>query len=179
MSTERKRYVPQEIDDTEDRMGSVHPLDFDDDNTDQHEGRAGDTRPAAELEREFPDKRVREAGMTGGEALGPDVHEDGVTMDDMSPETMLDESGARDPAEPGDGDPADYDLSIVDEDQIGAGGGLDEAQEGRVHPLDGKAWKTREPLRSERDERSDELGMSDEELAGEAPLDSARDVKPE
>jgi hypothetical protein len=178
MSSERKRYVPQEIDDTEDRMGSVHPLDFDDD-SDQHEGRAGDTRPPAELAREFPDKRVREAGMTGGEALGADVHEDGVTMDDMSPETMLDETAARDPGEPGDGDPADYDLSIVDEDQIGAGGGLDEAQEGRVHPLDGKPWKTREALRSERDERSDELGMSDEELAGEASLEPARDVKPE
>lgn len=177
MSTERKPYVPQEIDDTEDRMGSVHPLDFNDD--DQHEGRAGDTRPAAELEREFPDKRVREAGMTGGEALGPDEHEDGVTMDDLSPETLLDETAARDAGEPGSGDAADYDLSIVDEAEIGAGGGLDEAQEARVHPLDGKPWKPSEPLRSERDERTDELGMSDEELAGEAPLDSARDVKPE
>ena len=171
MSTERKPYVPQEIDDTEDRMGSVHPLDFNDE--DQHEGRAGDTRPAAELEREFPDKRVREAGMTGGEALGPDEHEDGVTMDDLSPETLFDETAARDAGEPGSGDAADYDLSIVDEAEIGAGGGLDEAQEARVHPLDGKPWKPSEPLRSERDERTGE------ELAGEAPLDSARDVKPE
>jgi len=176
MSTERKPYVPQEIDDTEDRMGSVHPLDFNDE--DRHQGRAGDTRPAAELEREFPDQRVREAGMTGGEALGPDEHEDGVTMDDLSPETLLDETAARDPREPGGSDPADYDLSIVDEAEIGAGGGLDEAQEARVHPLDGKPWKPGDSLRSERDERTDELRMSDDELAGEAPLDSARDVKP-
>lgn len=50
---EPKPYTPTEIDDTEDRMGSVHELDFDE-RLDEREGRVGDERPAAEVDREFP-----------------------------------------------------------------------------------------------------------------------------
>lgn len=42
---EPKPYTPIEIDDTEDRMGSVHELDFDE-RLDEREGRVGDERPA-------------------------------------------------------------------------------------------------------------------------------------
>ncbi|KHL75814.1 phosphotransferase system, HPr-related protein [Pseudomonas putida] len=136
-SDDRQPYTPSEIDDTEDRMGSVHELDF----NDRPEGRIGDERPAAEVEKEFPERRVAESGMTGGETLTDSVHEDNVTDDDLSPGTLLDETGARDPYEPGDGDgPADESLREVDEREIGAGIGLDEAELARSAPLDGKPW---------------------------------------
>jgi hypothetical protein len=122
MSTQ-KRYVPQEIDTIEDRMGSIEQLDFDDDKKD---------------ERAFSDKRIREAGQSGGETLGEGENEDGVSMDDMSPETLIDESGARSANEPGGKNAADWDLSVVDESEIGEGYGLDEEELAHVDPLDGK-----------------------------------------
>lgn len=135
-----KPYTPTEIDDTEDRMGSVRELDFSD-RHDHREGRVGDERPASEMEHEFPDQRVAESGMTGGEALTDSLHEDNVTYDDLSPDTLLDETGARDPFEPGDGNgPADMDLREVDAQEIGGGFGLDEAELARSAPLDGKPW---------------------------------------
>ncbi|WP_313711922.1 phosphotransferase system, HPr-related protein [Pseudomonas sp.] len=135
-----KPYTPTEIDDTEDRMGSVHELDFSD-RHDDREGRVGDERPAAEVAQEFPARRVAESGMTGGEALSDSLHEDNVTYDDLSPDTLLDESGARDPHEPGgSGGPADKALRHVDADEIGGGVGLDEAELARSAPLDGEPW---------------------------------------
>ncbi|QHG65120.1 phosphotransferase system, HPr-related protein [Pseudomonas putida] len=134
-----KAYTPTEIDDTEDRMGSVRELDFSDRN-DEREGRVGDERPAAEVAQEFPPRRVAESGMTGGEALSDSLHEDNVTYDDLSPDTLLDETGARDPHEPGDGGPADQALRHVDADEIGGGIGLDEAELARSAPLDGEPW---------------------------------------
>lgn len=125
---------PTDIDTQEDRMGSIEQLDFEDKGP---SGRFGDPTPPEVLD-QLTDEREREAGMTGGEALGPDVHEDGITMDDLSPETLFDESGARSPQERGLGGPADQELSIVDEDDIGGGEGLDEAEQARVMPLDGK-----------------------------------------
>ncbi|MCY1464210.1 hypothetical protein D9M71_822060 [compost metagenome] len=81
----------------------------------------------------MPEERVREAGMTGAST---DDHES--TDDDMSPETLIREDGARDAGEEGEGDPADWDLSIVDEDDIGGGNGLDEAELAQHDPLDRK-----------------------------------------
>jgi len=129
-----------EIDDTEDRMGSVHELDFSE-RRDERQGRIGDERPAREVNEEFPPRRVAESGMTGGEALSDSLHEDNVTLDDMSPDTLLDESGARDPYEPGTDDgPADKTLREVGADEIGGGIGLDEAELARSAPLDGEPW---------------------------------------
>ena len=139
---------PPEIDTIDDRMGSIEQLDFEDDGP---SGRIGDPTPPDVLDQLTPE-REREAGMTGGESLGPDVHEDGITQDDLSPETLFDESGARSPRERGQGPPADQDLSIVDEADIGEGGGLDEAELARIMPLDGKP----EPEASEEDEDEDE-----------------------
>ncbi|MGY2375296.1 serine kinase/phosphatase [Pseudomonas sp. SDO524_S393] len=57
--------------------------------------------------------------------------------DDLTPETLIKEDGARDAAEEGNDNPADYDLSIVDEDDIGGGNGLDEAELADIDPVDG------------------------------------------
>ncbi|WP_043196527.1 hypothetical protein [Pseudomonas putida] len=129
-----------EIDDTEDRMGSVHELDFSE-RRDERQGRIGDERPAREVNEEFPPRRVAESGMTGGETLNDSLHEDNVSLDDLSPDTLLDESGARDPYEPGtEGGPADETLRQVEAHEIGGGIGLDEAELARSAPLDGEPW---------------------------------------
>jgi hypothetical protein len=99
----------------------------------ESEARIGDEIPAAELEAYLPDERVREAGMTGAST---DDHE--PTDDDMSPETLIDEDGARSAREAGEGGPADFELSIVDEDEIGGGAGLDEEELAILDPIDGK-----------------------------------------
>ncbi len=155
----QKPYVPQEIDDIEDRMGAVHPLDFDKDE-DAPEGRAGDRQAG----RVYPPESVREAGMSGGETLGSGEHEDRVSEDDLSPETLFDESGARGPEEEYPEEslegPADAELTTVNASEIGGGSGLDEAELGRIEPLDGKPW-------------DGDADMHDEELAGDAPLNSA------
>ncbi|WP_065261175.1 MULTISPECIES: serine kinase/phosphatase [Pseudomonas] len=121
---------PEPIDDNEDRMGSVHELDFDDE---QPSAKIGDELPDRERERRIPRERVREAGMTGASVAD---HE--PTDDDLSPETLIREDGARDADEPGAGNQADWDLSIVDEENIGGADGLDEAELARRDPIDGK-----------------------------------------
>ena len=120
---------PEPIDDNEDRMGSMHELDFDDD---EPSAKIGEEIPENEREQLMPRERVREAGMTGA-STGD--HES--TDDDMSPETLIREDGARDAKEAGEGGQADWDLSIVDEDDIGGGNGLDEAELAKRDPLDG------------------------------------------
>ncbi|MCQ9473727.1 serine kinase/phosphatase [Pseudomonas alliivorans] len=121
---------PEPIDDNEDRMGSMEELNFRDDET----ARIGDLMPEDELQHEIPDERVREAGMTGAST---DDHQ--PTDDDLSPETLIHEDGARSPNERGEDNPADLDLTVVDEDDIGGGDGLDEEEMAIVDPLDGKA----------------------------------------
>lgn len=120
---------PEPIDDNEDRMGSMHELDFDED---EPGARIGDELPDNEREQLMPPERVREAGMTGAST---EDHE--PTDDDMSPETLILEDGARDAREAGEEGQADWDLSIVDEDDIGGGNGLDEAELAQRDPLDG------------------------------------------
>ena len=121
---------PEPIDDNEDRMGSMNELDFDDD---EPSAKIGDELPDKEREQLMPRQRVREAGMTGA-STGD--HE--PTDDDMSPETLIREDGARDANEAGNGNQADWDLSIVGEDDIGGGDGLDEAEMAQRDPLDRK-----------------------------------------
>ena len=131
---DQKPYTPREIDTTEDRMGSIEQLDFDQ-HRDDRKGRIGDEVPADEVEDEFPAERVAEAGMTTGEVPGGQT-----TMDDMAPETLLPDDGSRSPHERGHGGPTDQDLSVVSERRIGADVDLDEAEEARYDPLDGKPW---------------------------------------
>lgn len=68
---------------------------------------------------------------------------DDPTDDDLAAEVLIKEDGARSSHERGNGKAMDQRLSIVDEDEIGAGYGLDEAELARVKPLDGKREKTR------------------------------------
>ena len=133
MTDSRRPYdavQPEPIDDNEDRMGSVHELDFD---TEEPSAKIGDELPQKERKQLIPEERVREAGMTGAST---DDHES--TDDDMSPETLIREDGARDAQELGEGDQADWDLSIVDGHDIGGGSGLDEAEQAWRDPLDKK-----------------------------------------
>ncbi|SDI17467.1 hypothetical protein SAMN05216588_11280 [Pseudomonas flavescens] len=139
MSTPKQPATPREIDDTEDRMGSIEQLDFSE-ARDDREGRIGDRRPSDEVQHEYPDQRVRDAGQSGGETLKEGRHENGVSLDDLSPENLIDDTGARSPRERGKGEPADRVLSVVDEGDIGAGSGLDEAELARTRPLDGAPW---------------------------------------
>ncbi|MGW8463008.1 serine kinase/phosphatase [Pseudomonas sp. CLCA07] len=120
---------PEPIDDNEDRIGSVHELDFDEE---EPGGKIGDELLVTDRARLMPIERLREGGMTGAST---DDHE--PTDDDMSPETLILEDGARDAHEAGEGDQADWDLSIVDEDDIGGGNGLDEAEMANRDPMDG------------------------------------------
>ena len=76
---------PEPIDDNEDRMGSMHELEFDDE---QPSAKIGDELPQGEREQLMPRERVREAGMTGAST---DDHQS--TDDDMSPETLIREDG--------------------------------------------------------------------------------------
>ncbi|MBC8996592.1 serine kinase/phosphatase [Pseudomonas sp. N40(2020)] len=133
MTDSRRPYdavQPEPIDDNEDRMGSMRELDFDED--EQPSAKIGDELPERERKQLMPEERVREAGMTGAS-----VSDHEPTDDDMSPETLIHEDGARDAAEAGENNPADWDLSVVDEDDIGGGNGLDEAELARRDPIDG------------------------------------------
>lgn len=124
-----------EIDDTEDRMGSVRELDFDE----HAKGRIGDERLAREVSDEFPSERAADMGMSDGEALREGEYEDNVSLDDLSPETLIDE-GTESELDPSDASPADRKLRIVEGEDIGGGMGLDEAELARLSPLDGKPW---------------------------------------
>ncbi|SDX62612.1 hypothetical protein SAMN05444064_1288 [Pseudomonas syringae] len=123
---------PEPIDDNEDRMGSMETLDFDEEDP----ARIGDLIPEDELQHEIPDQRVREAGLTG--ASTDDHHS---TDDDLSPKILIREDGARSASEQGEGGPADLDLTIVDDDEIGAGNGLDEEELAILDPLDGNTQR--------------------------------------
>ncbi|MBJ2181086.1 serine kinase/phosphatase [Pseudomonas veronii] len=122
MTESRRPYgatQPEPIDDNEDRMGSVRELDFDDQ---EPKAGIGDELPLVERKRRMRDERVGEAETTD---------------DEMSPENLIREDGARDAQEEGEGEQADWDLSIVDEDDIGGGNGLDEAELAERDPVDG------------------------------------------
>ncbi|MGH8354681.1 MAG: serine kinase/phosphatase [Pseudomonas sp.] len=125
---------PAALDEPQERRDAVEELSFEDD---ERRGRIGDERPEAEVKEEFPLKRLREAGLTG--ASMPDHH---PTADDLSAETLIDEDGARSPHELGHGSPTDQKLRIVDEDEIGGGSGLDEAELARTDPLDSARYRT-------------------------------------
>lgn len=178
-----KPHGPQEIDDIEDRMGSMEPLDFHQ-HRDDRKGRVGDEAPQREVEDAFPPERVAEAGMTSGEVPDSDA-----TMDDLTPETQIPDDGARSPHERGQNGPADQDLSIVSEHEISADIGLDEAEEARRHPLDGKPWdgpadggpdsgvSSGSAVLQDDDSllEEDPDVLSDDELEGDAPLNTGRE----
>jgi hypothetical protein len=97
-----------------DANDEVHELSFDDDATPPP--RTGDPRILpGEADPEISPRRVREAGMTGGETGNS------VTDDDLSPETLFDEEHVL-------ANPADKSARVVGAEEIGGGTGLDEAE---------------------------------------------------
>ena len=120
---------PAPIDDIEDEMGPVKPLDFDDDET--HEP-ISDLFTDEERNRHMAGQPARRAGLSGAAMPGEDVNDD-----DLEPEMLIPEDGARDAREAAEGDDeaADWELSVVDENEIGAGKGLDEAELAEVDPV--------------------------------------------
>ncbi|WP_199751000.1 serine kinase/phosphatase [Pseudomonas saxonica] len=120
---------PAPIDDIEDEMGSVEPLDFDDEET--HEP-ISDLFTDEERNRHMAGQPSRRAGLSGAALPGDDLNDD-----DLEPEMLIREDGARDAKEAAEGDDeaADWELSVVDEDDIGAGKGLDEAQLAEIDPV--------------------------------------------
>ena len=107
-----------------DRPAEVDELNFEDD------------EPSSELDEsqddETVDPTIRTAGLTEASQPG-----EGPTNDDLTPETLILEDGARSQHEPQQGslEPADKTLSIVRDDEIGAGNGLDEAELARRDSL--------------------------------------------
>ena len=81
------------------------------------------------------DPLARNAGLTEASQPGQ-----GPTNDDLTNETLIIEDGARSPREREQGNikPVDKTLTIVNENEIGAGNGLDEAELARVDPLNTK-----------------------------------------
>lgn len=110
-------------------------LDFSDDDDSLGTGEPSlqqSARPSSSAEDEI--------GLTGAATLGESEHEDNVSLDDLSPDTLIDDSGARSPLERGGDGANDEELSVVDESQVGGGFGLDEAELARSAPIDGKPW---------------------------------------
>lgn len=104
-------------------------LDFEAGN--ERTGRGGDARTVGEQREAYPPRRVREAGLTGGET----PQRDRITADDAAPDTLLDDEGGQNPADQRGPRSADTALSVVDESAIGAGGGRDEAEDAEVDPI--------------------------------------------
>ncbi|MFH6569299.1 serine kinase/phosphatase [Pseudomonas kulmbachensis] len=123
MNDSRRPYgapQPAPIDDIEDAMGSVEPLNFDDDDT---------YEPISDLF--IDDERVKRRAVLNDEL------ELGLNDDDLEQEMLIREDGARDAKEAAQSPnaAADWDLSLVDEDEIGAGKGLDEAELAEIDPV--------------------------------------------
>lgn len=110
-------------------------LDFSDD-----EDSLGTGEPSLQQSARPSSSAEDEIGLTGAATLGESEHEDNVSLDDLSPDTLIDESGARSPLERGGDGANDEELSVVDETQVGGGFGLDEAELARSAPLDGEPW---------------------------------------
>lgn len=92
----------------------------------------GDEIPQAEGKRALSrETEQHEESVAGGE----------FTNDDLAPEVLIPDDGARSSSERGAGTPADRTLRKVGSGEIGAGEGLDEAELGRADPLDGKPWE--------------------------------------
>lgn len=121
---------PLDIDDTEDRMGSVEPLDFDDP-VDTHES-LDYLVTDEEYTRHVGEHRPRNREISGAALPGRDS-----SPDDLDADMLIPEDGARDAYEAleEEGGAADWDLSVVNEDEIGAGRGLDEAELADIDPV--------------------------------------------
>ena len=175
--SDQKPYTPTEIDDTEDRMGSMEPLDFDQ-RRDERKGRIGD-RAGRGNHRSFPPEREAEAGMTVGEVPGGET-----TMDDRRQRrrfrTMARAHPRTRPRRPG-GSGSERGVRARDRRRRGP-------RRSRAGPLRPAGRQTLgRPRQGDEDTglsggdavlREDDSVLSDDELEGDAPLDSGRDKRP-
>ena len=129
----KRHYKPEPyVDNDMEPTPEMDDLDFSDN---QPIPPVGEPLPAGKREVFQSPQRTREAGLT--EASQPGA---GPTADDMSPETLINEDGARSPAEVGENRANDERLRTVRARDIGGGLGLDEAEIARTRPLDGEPW---------------------------------------
>ena len=136
MTDSRRPYgaqEPAEIDDTEDRSGSVEPLNFEDDEV--HES-ISDLFTDEERAQHMAGQPSRRTELSGG-ALPDEDLDAGFGDDDLEQEMLIREDGARDAKEAAEGsdEAADWGLRVVDENEIGAGKGLDEAELADIDPV--------------------------------------------
>lgn len=136
MTDSRRPYgaeQPAEIDDLEDRSGSVEPLNFEDDEV--HES-ISDLFTDEERAQHMAGQPSRRTELTGG-ALPDEDLDAGFGDDDLEQEMLIREDGARDAKEAAEGsdEAADWGLRVVDENEIGAGKGLDEAELADIDPV--------------------------------------------
>jgi hypothetical protein len=122
MSNKDRDLIKSPVDPEKNRPGELDELDFSDDESESFVDLTSETETD---EGEVDDFSPARPG-------------DSPTMDDLAPETLIEEDGARSPNEPGANTPLDKDLRIVNKDEIGAGYGLDEAELARKDPLDKK-----------------------------------------
>lgn len=134
MKKSRSLYINHAADFTDDDIDSisnVHELNFSNDEP---------TPSFADLDPEFEKALDRTLGQFKNNSLTDALPGGEPTENDLAPEILIKEDGARSPYETGSNKAADQNLTIVDEHEIGGGNGLDEAELARKKPLDGKRW---------------------------------------
>ena len=112
--------------DQRDSADDIKELSFED----RPPPRIGDTRSRRKDEEEFPPERVEEAGRTGGE-----IPQEGLTADDLSPETLLDDLPSHTPAAEEQRVPLDTVLREVGPEEAAVGYGEDEAEQALRDPV--------------------------------------------
>lgn len=144
----------QSLDDNN-RPAEIDELDFEEE---ERPSKAGDTPDPADVQHYRAAERAREAGLSG--AAVPD---DDYTNDDLTPENLIAEDGARSSKEPGGEEPAEWDLT--EKYDVGGGHGFDEAELARRDPLDKKPWDgdADEPLESLPEAGEDYVAAEDDE----------------
>jgi hypothetical protein len=114
MSNKDRDMIKAPVDPDKNRPAELDELDFSDDESESFI----DLSPESEADDDWQDDESQSPATPGGSP----------TLDDLSPETLIHEDGARSPHEPGEDTPTDKNLRIVTKDEIGAGYGLDEAE---------------------------------------------------
>lgn len=126
----KENVIENQSEDFINRKAELDELNFSDD---EPSSTFMDWIPESEYELEENSERLKHTKRAKTAMPGDEPNDD-----DLAPETLIKEDGARSSRERGSGKAMDQRLSIVDEDEIGGGNGLDEAELARVHPLDGK-----------------------------------------
>lgn len=117
------------VDPKKNRPAELDELDFSDDETESFIDLTPESE-AADYDAD-PDR-----GPVENSDFAPAKPGQPPTMDDLAPEILIEENGARSPHEPGADTPLDRDLRVVGADEIGAGYGLDEAELARKESRD-------------------------------------------